>query len=164
MMRTHLSREQIAELMLAVGIVAFGGLVIYETRKIRITPAYSEFGPHLIPYAVGVILMVLGVWFGIEVITGHTAGPTEESEDVDPTLPTDWLTVGLLAASLGAYLLLMERTGFIIASSVLFFGAAFAMGSRHYLRDALIAVAVSAVAFYIFTDGLGLRLPAGWLG
>ena len=58
--------------------------------------------------------------------SAQSVGGGEDSEDADPTLPTDWATIGFIAAALVAYLLLIERAGFIIASSVLFFGAAFA--------------------------------------
>jgi len=34
-------------------------------------------------------------------------------------------------------------------------------GSRRLLRDALIAVALAAVVFFVFTNGLGLKLPSG---
>ncbi len=38
-----------------------------------------------------------------------------------------------------------------------------ALGSRHYVRDALIAVALSVLTFYGFYLGLGIYLPAGIL-
>jgi hypothetical protein len=37
------------------------------------------------------------------------------------------------------------------------------MGSRHVVRDVLSAVGLAAVTWFIFTQGLSLRLPAGWL-
>lgn len=155
--------EALLELVLAAGVVAFGALVIFETRQIRVVPLYAKVGPRVIPYIIGVGLVALGLWLATEALTGRTAGPSEESEDVDPTLPTDWPTVGILAAALVAYLLLIERAGFIVASVLLFFGAAFAMGSRRYPRDAAIAVVLAVAVFYVFTEGLNLRLPEGWL-
>jgi putative tricarboxylic transport membrane protein len=158
------SRESLPELLLAAGVTAFGALVVYETTKIRVVPIYAKVGPRIIPYIVGVGLIVLGIWLAVEVLLGRTAKPSEESEDADVSLPTDWVTVGLLAVSLAVYLYLIERAGFIIASSLLFYGAAFAMGSRRYLRDAAVAIILSVVVFYIFTAGLDLRLPHGLLG
>jgi putative tricarboxylic transport membrane protein len=86
-----------------------------------------------------------------------------ESEDADLTLPTDWRTVGLLALALLAYLLLIERAGFIIASATLFVMAAFAMGSRRPARDIAIGVILATVLYLVFNRGLGLSLPAGIL-
>jgi len=37
------------------------------------------------------------------------------------------------------------------------------MGSRKIPRDAAIGILLSAAIYLMFTEGLGLRLPAGWL-
>jgi putative tricarboxylic transport membrane protein len=73
------------------------------------------------------------------------------------------VTIGFIAASLVAYLILIERAGFIIASAVLFFGSAFGMGSRRIVRDILVAIVMATAIFLIFTRGLSLRLPQGIL-
>jgi putative tricarboxylic transport membrane protein len=154
---------RIGELVLAAGVIALGALVIWKTGEIRVTPMNSRIGPRVIPYIVGSGLVLVGIWYVIEVLRGHEAVPSggEDSEDVDPTLPTDWATVTIIAVALVVYLLLIERAGFIIASSDLFFAAAFAMGSRRILRDAAIAILLSTAIFLIFTRGLSLTLPEG---
>jgi putative tricarboxylic transport membrane protein len=156
---------RIAEFALALGVIVLGAVVLWQTRDIRITPMNSRIGPRVIPYIVGSGLVVVGLWFAVEILLGRTtqAGGGEDSEDADPTLPTDWGTIGFIAISLVVYLYLIERAGFIIASSVLFFGAAFGMGSRRILRDVAIAIAVSMSIYFIFTRGLSLRLPEGVL-
>jgi putative tricarboxylic transport membrane protein len=156
---------RIAEFALALGVIVLGAVVLWQTRDIRITPMNSRIGPRVIPYIVGSGLVVVGLWFAVEVLLGRAtqAGGGEDSEDADPTLPTDWGTIGFIAISLVIYLYLIERAGFIIASSVLFFGAAFGMGSRRILRDVAIAIAVSVSIYFIFTRGLSLRLPEGVL-
>ena len=156
---------RIAEFALALGVIVLGAVVLWQTRDIRITPMNSRIGPRVIPYIVGSGLVVVGLWFAVEILLGRTtqAGGGEDSEDADPTLPTDWGTIGFIAISLVIYLFLIERAGFIIASSVLFFGAAFGTGSRCILRDLVIAIAVSVAIYFIFTRGLSLRLPEGVL-
>jgi putative tricarboxylic transport membrane protein len=143
--------------------VGFGLLVIWQTTQIRLTPAYALVGPRVIPYIVGAGLTLVGIWLAVEALRGGTAVVSAESEDADPTLPTDWRTVGLLALALLAYLLLLERAGFIIASVVLFVAAALAMGSRRLIRDIAIGVILATVLYLLFSRGLGLRLPAGVL-
>jgi putative tricarboxylic transport membrane protein len=159
----RLDSGRIAELAVAIGLTLIGAVVLWKTGDIRITPMNSRIGPRVIPYIVGSGLVVVGIWYVIEVLRGHEATPAggEDSEDVDPTLPTDWATVTIIAVALVVYLLLIERAGFIIASSVLFFAAAFAMGSRRILRDAAIAILLSTAIFLIFTRGLSLTLPEG---
>jgi putative tricarboxylic transport membrane protein len=108
-------------------------------------------------------LIVVGVWLAYEALTGRAAMGTADSEDADPTLPTDWRCISLLALALLAYLLLIERAGFIIASATLFVVAAFAMGSRRLVRDIAIGIVMGTVLYLVFNRGLGLSLPAGIL-
>mgnify|MGYP003762958647 CR=1 FL=1 len=93
----------------------------------------------------------------------RATAPTTDSEDPDPTLPTDWRAVILLTISLLFYLFLMIPAGFIIASAILFTGAAFAMGSKRVVRDLALGLVFSVAIYLAFTAGLGLRLPAGIL-
>ncbi len=154
---------RIAELIIAAVVIALGVYIVWETRGIRVPPVQARVGPRVIPYLVGTGLIVLGVWLALEILSGRGASPTDDAEDADTSLPTDWRCLSMLAAALLVYLALLERAGFIIASASLFFGAAFGMGSRKILRDIAIGVLLSAAIYVLFTDGLGLRLPAGWL-
>jgi putative tricarboxylic transport membrane protein len=156
-------RVDIGEMLLALAAVVFGILIVWQTTLIRLTPAYSKVGPRVIPYIVGAGLVVVGVWLAYEAITGRVPAGTTASEDADPTLPTDWRTVGRLALALLAYLLLIERAGFIIASATLFVIAAFAMGSRRLVRDIAIGIVMPTILYLVFSRGLGLSLPAGVL-
>ncbi len=153
----------IGELLLAVAAVVFGIAIAWEATRIHLTPAYAKVGPRAIPYIVGVGLVVVGIWLAVEALTGRAAAPTTESEDADPTLPTVWRTVGMLTVALVAYLLLIERGGFVVASAVLYAGAAFAMGSRRVIRDVATGIVLALVLYVGFTRGLDLRLPAGLL-
>jgi putative tricarboxylic transport membrane protein len=159
----HPITRNLGELLLALGAVLFGLLVIWQTTQIRVAPIYSTVGPRVIPYIVGAGLVLTGLWLAIEALTGRTTAGSAESEDVDLSLPTDWRCIGLLTLALLAYLLLIERAGFVIASAVLFVGAAYAMGSRRYVRDIVIGVLLALALYVLFNRGLGLDLPAGVL-
>ncbi len=156
-------RDRLAELALAGAVVILGIIVLWETRGIRVTPAYSRVGPRVIPYLVGAGLVVVGLWLAAEVLAGQTATGAGDAEDADPTLPTDWRCVAGITAALLIYLILLERAGFVIASALLFFGAAFGMGSRRVVRDAAAGILLAIAIYVIFTRGLGLQLPAGVL-
>ena len=56
-----------------------------------------------------------------------------------------------------------RTAGWVISGTVLFWGSVLALGSRRYLRDGLISVALSLLTFYGFYLGLGIALPAGLL-
>ena len=63
------------------------------------------------------------------------------------------------ALALLAYLLLIERAGFIIASATLFVAAAFAMGSRRLARDIAIGIVMATILYLVFSRGLGCHYP-----
>nr|WP_255482255.1 tripartite tricarboxylate transporter TctB family protein [Pseudarthrobacter sp. NBSH8] len=90
-------------------------------------------------------------------------GEAEGGEDVDLSHPADWKTVLPLVGAFVANILLIDWAGWVISGTVLFWGGAWALGSRHYARDGLIALAVSVLTFYGFYLGLGIPLPAGLL-
>lgn len=152
-----------AEILVAIGVIAMGIVILVETRDIQVPRAFASVGPRVVPTVIGWGLIVIGAWYAIDVVRGNTAAPSADSEDVDPTLPADWAVLGGLALALGIYAVLMEPAGFVIASAILFTMAAFAMGSRQIVRDALIGVAVSLVTYLVFSEWLGIRLPAGLL-
>jgi putative tricarboxylic transport membrane protein len=152
------------ELLLALAVIALGILILIETQDIRITRAVASVSPRAIPQVVGVGLILVGIWYAADVFRGpHVGSGAEDSEDVDPDAETNWKAIGIIAIALVCYATLMDIAGFIIASAVLFAISSFAMGSRSIVRDAIIAIVLSTVVFFVFDTWLGVRLPAGWL-
>jgi putative tricarboxylic transport membrane protein len=90
-------------------------------------------------------------------------GEPEGGEDIELGGGTDWRTVGLLAAAFLSNAFLIEPLGWPISGAILFWGCAFALGSRHYVRDAAIAIAIGVGSWYLFVLGLGISLPVGIL-
>ena len=69
------------------------------------------------------------------------------------------MLVGVFVANI----VLIDVLGWVISGAILFYGSALALGSRHYIRALVIAVAMSLITFYGFAIGLGVGLPAGIL-
>lgn len=153
----------IGELLVAAIVLALGIVVLFETRDIRVIRSYANVGPRVLPTIVGYGLILVSLWFAVEAIRTGGVRPSTEAEGVDVMLPTDWSAVLFIGAGLLAYLYLLERAGYVIASALLFYLAAFGMGSRKVIRDVLSALGLALVTWFIFTNGLSLRLPAGWL-
>jgi putative tricarboxylic transport membrane protein len=149
-----------AELGLAAFVAAVGAFVLVQTAGLPVPATSNVVGPKFFPTLVGIALIVVGVLLAVEVLRGRVAEP-DAGEDVDPTQPTDWRTLLLLLAALVAHLLLMLLIGYVLAAAALFWGAAFALGSRRRLRDAAVGVLLGVVLYVAFTRGLGLRLPEG---
>jgi putative tricarboxylic transport membrane protein len=67
----------------------------------------------------------------------------------------------LLSAAFLANAALIGVVGFPISGALLFWGAAYALGSRNHVRDPLLAAAMSIVTFVLFNNLLGVPLPGG---
>jgi putative tricarboxylic transport membrane protein len=105
---------------------------------------------------------VCAVALAVDVLRGGH-GEAEGGEDVDLTAPSDWRTLLLLVAAFLANVVLMNPVGWWFSGAVLFWGSAYALGSRHYVRDAVLAFGLSFLTYYVFAVGLGIFLPAGVL-
>jgi putative tricarboxylic transport membrane protein len=150
-----------SELGVSVLLAALGALVLIDASRIPTDfTQRGPVGPAAVPAVVGVALLVIAVLLARDVLRGGH-GESETGEDVDLSHPSDWRTVLLLIAAFLANVVLIDRVGFPISGAVLFWGSAYALGSRHYLRDPLIALALSVVTYLIFARGLGIGLPAG---
>lgn len=149
------------------GMCAFlalvGALVIVDgTRTGHALSAADPIGPRPVPIILGVLLLVVAACYAIDVTRGGVGEP-EAGEDVDLSSPIDWRTLLLLIAAFLVNAVLIDRLGWVLSGTLLFWGCAFALGSRRHLRNLLIAVALSLITFYLFAIGLGVNLPAGVL-
>ena len=161
-----------ADLALALSVTALGACLAVGSTGISLGTGYDRIGPRFFPYLVAMGLMLLGSWLAVAAIRGNRATPVAGEND-EPDLqmngqmngqmnwPINWSALGYLALALLLNLALMERAGFVISSSVLFWLAARAFHSRRPARDAAVAVLLSILVYFAFTRGLGLILPLG---
>src|SRR5690606_20255120 len=128
--------------------------------RIRISPSYAHIGPRFFPFLVSTGLGACGIGLvaqGLRQLKAR-AVPTG-GEAAEP--PINWGSVALAATAVVVYILLLDRAGFIVASTVLFSLAAASFGARRYGRAVLVGFILSFTAYWAFTQWLGLRLPAG---
>jgi putative tricarboxylic transport membrane protein len=152
-----------SELGVALLLGAVGGLVLWDAAGLATPYSRSDpVGPKTVPYIVAGLLIVCAVMLAINVLRGGHA-EAEGGEDVDLTHPADWKTVLPLVGAFIANILLIDWAGWVISGTILFWGSVWALGSRRYIRDGLISLALSLLTFYGFYLGLGIALPAGLL-
>jgi putative tricarboxylic transport membrane protein len=152
-----------SELGVAALLGAVGALVLIDAARLVVPYSQSDpVGPKALPIIVGGLLLVCAVLLAVNVLRGGR-GEAEAGEDVDLTHPSDWKTVLPLAGAFIANILLIDWAGWVISGTVLFWGSVWALGSRHYVRDGLISLALALLTFYGFYLGLGIALPAGLL-
>ncbi len=152
----------LGDLLIALGVLGLGGYFIYGALQIDVAQTYARVGPRFFPFLVAFGLLLCGALLLIQALRGQTAEP-EEAEDADVNAPVDYRAVGTIGAVLALYVVLLEPAGFILASAILFWGVAFAFGSRAFFRDPVVGLILALVVFEAFTRLLGLRLPAGLL-
>jgi putative tricarboxylic transport membrane protein len=152
-----------SELGVALLLAVVGAVVAWDAAGLHAPYSRSDpVGPKVVPYLVAVLLVGCAVLLVRDVLRGGR-GANEDGEDVDLSHPSDWRTVVPLVAIFAANIVLIDRLGWVISGALLFWGSAWVLGSRHYLRDGLVAVALSVSTFYGFYVGLGIHLPPGLL-
>ena len=148
------------ELLISLGLIALGTFVIWETRTIAETQGYAQIGPRLFPYIIGCGLTVCGAVLAWQSMAGGWRNvPLDEAHD-----KPDWTAFVIISVGVILHMAIIGTAGFIIASTVLFVLVARGFGSRRLVRDAIIAIVLSTVVFFIFTLPLGLSLPKGPFG
>lgn len=150
-----------SELGVCVLLLALGVLVLTDalTMDVDITQR-GPVGPKTVPVVVGTGLLVIAALLAVDVLRGGR-GEAEGGEDVDLSEPADLRTVLLLSGIFLGAAALIEPAGFPVAGALLFWGAAFALGSRRVDRDPLIAAVLSLITYVVFDKLLGVPLPGG---
>jgi putative tricarboxylic transport membrane protein len=96
----------------------------------------------------------------IAVLRGERGTPEGVEGGVAVSDP-NWKAFGILISGVVLFAFLMPIIGFPIMGAVLYFLVAKAIGAKHTLRTAIIAVLLSASVFIAFNEGLQLQLPSG---
>lgn len=143
-------------------LAVVGAYVVWNGTQLRESASADFLPPATFAYVVGGVLVLLAVLLAVATARGD-APAAEEGEDVDLSGGTDVRTLLLLVAVLSVNVFLIETLGWAITGAILFTGAAWVLGSRHWVRDVAIGVAMSVGTFYAFYVGLGVPLPAGIL-
>jgi putative tricarboxylic transport membrane protein len=148
------------QIALSLGVLALGGFVLVGAWELPAGGGYAQVGPGVVPRIVGAVLLLLGAMLLREALTGGFRGVDEEAE---VHLPMDWVAFAWVSGGILAYGFLVERAGFLIASTLLFIAVARGFASRRWLSNALVGLAVASFIFAVFNYALGLQLPAGIL-
>jgi putative tricarboxylic transport membrane protein len=161
--REHTEKPDYAQYVVVAVLAVVGVFLIYTSLTLpegfaKVDPV----GPSFFPMVIGVAAVALAVVLAVAIPRG-SRGEADAGEDIDPDMPSDWRTVGLLIALFVAMILLVNPLGWAITSALFFAGAATVLGSKHYVRNIAIGVVLALASFYAFYSGLGIPLPAGIL-
>jgi putative tricarboxylic transport membrane protein len=156
-------RSRVPDYLLCAGLALAGVVVLVDALQLSNNRTGTDpLGPKPVPLLVGSLLIILAACLAVSVARGHL-GEQEAGEDIDLHAKADMKTVLLLVAVFAANILLIDILGWVISGGLLFYGCAVVLGSRHFIRDLVIAAVLSLGTFYGFAIGLGVALPAGIL-
>ena len=145
----------VAGLLIGLGVIALAGLIAIDVAGMRVPPIHAKVGPRFFPLLVSCGLAIAGA-----MIVWQSWRRTFEEDEI---AATDWIAVALIAAGLILHMNLIKPAGFVPAAVILFMSVTTAFGSRSFLRDGIVGLTLSLVAYLAFTRLLGLQLPAGLL-
>lgn len=144
------------ETTIGLGLLAFAGLVLWQTSVIPVSPMYAKVGPTVFPYITAGGLALLAAMMILQGLRGGWQ-PDDEKE-----VPVDWRSTLIVVAGLVANVALIGPLGFTAASTVLFTLVAYGFGSRRPLRDAAIGFVFAMISFFGFAKALGVNIGAGF--
>lgn len=150
-----------AQYGLAAALALVGAYTIIDARGLNVGFG-DPVGPRVFPYAIGAVMVLLAVLLAVATARGDVP-QAEEGEDVDVTMPADWLTIAKLVGILVLNILLVNVLGWAVTGGLLFAGCAWALGSRTLLRDLIVGVVLAVGSWYFFYVGLGVPLTPGVL-
>jgi len=148
------------EALLSLGMVLLGAFVVWQGSLVKAATGHSGIGPGLFPILIGSGLSLIGLVLGWQALSGGWRGMPD---DEIARQGADWRAFGLISLAVLLHMALIGWAGFIVASALLYALIARGFGSVRPVRDIVIAIVISVLVFMLFTRGLGLNLPAGWL-
>jgi putative tricarboxylic transport membrane protein len=151
------------ELAFAGSLLILGLVVLFDTKNMLVPPGSGTIGPQVFPYLVSGLVLLVSLGIFVEIFRGNLGQP-EGTEFGDIVDKTDYKSFLLVAGAMATYPLLIERAGFVVASTVAFFGVSYAFGAKNAPKNLLISVIFSLIVYFSFTIGLNVNLPSGILG
>lgn len=151
------------ELAFASSLLILGIVVFFDTRRMLVPPGSGTVGPQIFPYLVSGLVIIVALGIFVEIFRGNLGQP-EGTEFGDTVDKTDYKSLLIVAGSMSTYSLLIERAGFVVATTVAFFGVSFAFGAKNPVKNLLVSLIFSLIVYFSFTRGLNVNLPSGIMG
>jgi putative tricarboxylic transport membrane protein len=151
------------ECAIAVALLGIGVVVLLDGMHQSASRSASGVGAGFVPTVVGVAIIALSAALMVQIARGRLGQADEAEGDVD-VRRTQWVPLAICVAAVLVFIVGVEPLGYVIVSSIVFWLTAWAVGARHIMRTAIIAVVLSLAVYLAFTRLLDIDLPAGVLG
>jgi putative tricarboxylic transport membrane protein len=161
-MLNKIPKQGKGELAFAGSLVLLSLIVAWDTSRMDVPQGASIVSPRTVPYMVAALVFSVGIALIVEVLRGRLGIP-EGTEPDDAFVPADRKTMLFLLIAIGVHVLLLEKAGYIIAATLGFWGVSFTFGSRKPVKDFAISAIFALAVYFIFSKGLQIQLPKGFL-
>jgi len=141
------------DIISAVLVIPICVYVFYESGRWPILPDMGN--PAWIPRGVALCLLGAALRLLYLALKGWAFFLESRLKGADRT------RVLWVAALTGAYVIFVERLGFIATTAPYMFGFALVLGERRWVRLALFAVVVPVATYLLFDTALNVPLPRG---
>lgn len=162
--RTEPGRRWNAQTLLAAALLITGGLLFWSAVS-----AEGDFGlrgPRLAPVVITSAWVAAAAVFLLQQLRPRpeaeqppvTQNAPEKQEQEQE--PGRLAPIGVLAA-LAGFAIALEYAGFVVSAALFTVVTARILGSRHLLRDVIVAIVLPVLVYLAFTRLLDIFLPAG---
>ncbi|MFJ9555417.1 tripartite tricarboxylate transporter TctB family protein [Nocardiopsis sp. NPDC101807] len=165
-----------SELLVAALVLGIAGFIAVQTAAMPVPTGTEPPGPRFFPTLVAIFMGVVGLALAVQVVL-RPARPAQAAEPApgadaagsdgtgeETPVRIDWRCLGIVVATMTVFIAILQPVGWLLSAALLFFGVAYALGSRRLLFDAVLSLTFSSLIQLAFVAGLGLNLPAGILG
>ena len=141
------------DILSALCVIPLCVYVFYESGRWPILPDLGN--PAWIPRGVAAILFAAALLLLGQAISGRSLALPGRLQRADRA------RVLWVAALTGAYVLIIERLGFMTTTAPYLFGFCLVLGERRWTRLILFAVVVPVTTYLVFDRALNVPLPRG---
>ncbi|MFV2023460.1 tripartite tricarboxylate transporter TctB family protein [Micromonospora sp. LOL_028] len=155
-----------------IGVLpAFSVIYLWQAMTITLPARTLIVSPRGFPTLLGVLMVIVTVAIaGTELLKIHRdrrarAAGTEVADDVDDETDriTSWRDAWATVAALVAYIMLFSTLGFLVSTALFLAGLSTYLTPKKWPRNVIVAVFFAGAVHLIFTELLGVQLPAGIL-
>jgi putative tricarboxylic transport membrane protein len=155
-----------AALVIPAVVIALGFFLVYGIYDMEIVDESELFGPRSFPWITAGACFIVGALLIVSILRNPEAPEvlTDDNGRRYNSLASNWTATSITVGSFVMFGLLLEPAGWIIAGALVFWGITIGLGSRRYVFNLLVGLAISSIMQLIFAGLLGLNLPPGVMG
>lgn len=149
----------------AAAFMMFGIFVILQATTIKTGLVRDPVGPRAAFYFAGGMMAVGGFWLVLRNLLAfrREAGKqmqAEGSQD-EPSYPASFKRAAFIMISCILYGAVFVPLGYLLATPLFLLATLFILEQRAWLTNVMVAFGFTVIAYFVFSEVLGVRMPYG---